>query len=805
MTDLAKDSPMIGKLFRNGRGLTKAQRDNLRNSGYVELGGEEGASSILNFIGKEGDEMQTVIGRSGWGSLDGYFVPNEIYKNLTRQVVGDDNVGMQVLRGMFSTFLKGKALSQYSKTILSPVTQIRNFTTASAFALANGNVPFVARGGDLGDAVKIVYANIRNQGDDAILKELEEAQNLGILGTNAELREIQDSLRKGVGGYAEESRDGMTAMLGKTMADKVKKVTKPAEDIYQGSDDFWKFYNYKVEQAKIKYALKDSNLQEQIQYLTSRGDLSPELNSKLRNNINPKLVNDLIKQRSAQIVRDTVPNYNKAASELVTLMRKWPLGNFIVFPMEIYRTGFNIMRQAADEMSSPIEGIAARGRQRMMGLIGITTVLPAGLTTLGYALSGVSKEEMDTYQKYFAPKWEKGATLIPMGRDEDGKISYINFSTSNPYDTLGRAARRFFRELDTAKDQGKTPGQVLNDVGFSSVKEFFEPFLSEGMITEGLLDVTLRQGKTSTGAEVFDQEDNIGDKLGKSIAHVANTVLPNVIPAELGNVFSVTGFLEPKKIARSTLGGQFGIGIVNPKDKMGRDYAGMEGVKQLALSIAGISKQEFDPKKGLEFAAFRMQRAQNNARSQFNTLTDDANINSRSLYNGFVKANEDKHQVNRKTYNILTSRKAVDKKERKRSNRSQQTKKRGVKSILRGKFEPFKITDNNKRELRNNDLLKELPREQINNLRRNLNGMPLDPNEEDFRTPQQPSNTVPKGLSPTPTVPKGLSPSPNVSVPPSPIPKANMATMSVQPGPVDPNLLGNNPATIQLAQRLNKI
>ena len=43
------------------------------------------------------------------------------------------------------------------------------------------------------------------------------------------------------------------------------------------------------------------------------------------------------------------------------------------------------------------------------------------------------------------------------------------------------------------------------------------------------------------------------------------------------------------------------------------------------------------------------------------------------------------------------------------------------------------------------------------------------------------------------------------NIPPSPVPKANMATMSVQPGPVDPNLLGNNPATIQLAQRLNKI
>ncbi len=32
----------------------------------------------------------------------------------------------------------------------------------------------------------------------------------------------------------------------------------------------------------------------------------------------------------------------------------------------------------------------------------------------------------------------------------------------------------------------------------------------------------------------------------------------------------------------------------------------------------------------------------------------------------------------------------------------------------------------------------------------------------------------------------------------------NLASMNVQPGPVDPNLLGNNPANIALAQRLGR-
>ena len=84
--------------------------------------------------------------------------------------------------------------------------------------------------------------------------------------------------------------------------------------------------------------------------------------------------------------------------------------------------------------------------------------------------------------------------------------------------------------------------------------------------------------------------------------------------------------------------------------------------------------------------------------------------------------------------------------------------------------------------------------------------MPLDPSEEDFRTPQQPNIIDPFNQSNTTVSPSPI-PKANMmtNIPPSPVPKANMATMSVQPGPVDPNLLGNNPATIQLAQRLNKI
>ena len=712
ITKLSKENSLLRELFVDGSKLSPLQRKGLKDEGFVQLGGEEGASSIVSKIGKEGDPVEKMIGRSGWGQLDDYYVRPEIYKDLTRQVIGDDNVGGQVLRGIFSTFLRGKALTQYSKTILSPITQIRNVLTAITFATANGNIPFISRGGSLKDAVRLVYNDIRNKGDDAIFKELEEARELGVLGTNAELKEIQDSLRKGVGGYADDPRNPIEAIFGKNISDKVKKVTKPAEDIYQGSDDLWKSYNYKIEKSKIRNALKDSDLQTQIRYLTEKGDIP------LKSGMN---IDDLIKERAAQIVRDTVPNYNKAASGLVTVLRKAPFGNFIVFPMEIYRTSFNIMKQALDDMASDIPGVKARGRQRLLGLIGTTAALPIGMQSFGYAVSGVSKEEMEAYQRYFSPSWEKGAVLIPIGKDEEGKIQYINFSTSNPYDTIGRSLTRFLREADTAIEQGKTPGQVLTDVAFGSVGEFLEPFFSEAMLTESILDITIRGGRSATGAEVYDKTDNVGDKAGKIIAHLMNTAMPNLVPFDLESLNPLDPKLKPKKILRGTIG-QVAPGLVDPQTKIGREIT----LNNVLASFIGVAPQEFNPKKGLEFGAFRMQRAQNDARSQFNTLTDDANIRSSQLEKGFLKANQAKLRVDREYYQMLNSLRKMGLKDSQIRKVLKDNNIGGYKSILRGVFTPFKISKNNIKELRRNGLLDQLPRREIREIQKSYRNVRLD-------------------------------------------------------------------------------
>jgi len=790
---MADQNSGIGKMFINGNTLTPAQEAGLRERGFVKLGGEGGVSSGVQVAGREAEAAEKLIGSSGWGSLENYYVPMPVYKNLSNLVLAEDTIGTNILRGLFGTFLKAKGISQYSKTVLSPITQVRNFITASTFALANGNIPAIGRGSTLLDSGQAIFANITNRGSDALFDDLADAQRRGVLGTNAELREIQDNLNKGLGITGREPRSFIDAIAGtgggarEKLARSVGKATKPFEAAYQGSDDFWKYFSYNAEQAQLRHALQNVSVEDQIAYL-SKGMDDVEINRLMQQARGTKgepvnMVDELIRNRAAQIVRDTVPNYNKASSDLVRLGRRLPVGNFISFPAEIYRTGFNIVKQGLDDMASDIPGIQARGRNRLLGFVTTTTVLPAAALELGFAVSGVSREEMDAYKRSFAPPWEKGALLIPVGKTEDGKIEYINASTLNPYDVLSRFANRAINETDDAIREGKDFSQVLTDVALGTLGEVFEPFFSEAMLTEALVDVSLRGGRTATGAEVFNPQDNAFTKGFKRILHVADALTPNLVP------FNVSaGRVEPSRFLRGVFGSE--DGLISSVDKMGRERNPIEELKR---QLTGVSVLEFDPNRALEYGAYRMSQAQTDAKRMFNRVTDDVNASSQDLFNAYVAANEAKLRVDREYYQMIEDLRAMNFSDRD-IDQTLRENNIGGRDILFGEFEPFEISRRNIEEMRRAGILDRLPDEAIRNYGNQMFGLPLAPDQGPrISTPPTPSFTPAPAFTPRPVQPQ------------QPV----FTPRPVQRGAVDPALLGDNPveqaANAAIAQRTGRV
>jgi len=831
---MAKANDGVGKLFRDGSRLTPEQQAGLRERGFVKLGGEDGLSSGVNVVGREGElatDLEKMIGSSGWGDLENFYVPKPIYDNLTRAVRAEDDLGTKITRGLLGTFLKAKGISQYSKTVLSPITQVRNFTTAAAFAMANGNVPVFGRGGSLADSAQAVFSNIANKAAptstvgkavgkavgigkkdaDAVFADIADANSRGIFGTNAELREIQDTLNKGLNLTARDPKNFVEAVAGTSggvrekVARGLGKVAKPLEDMYQGSDDFWKYFNYHAEQAHLRNALKGSatdpraiakEKQVAIDYL-SKGMTDVEkdlLTSSIKKQGNrdssivfaDEIIDELIKNRAAQIVRDTVPNYNKASSELVQFGRRLPIGNFISFPAEIYRTGFNIVKQGLDDMASDIPAIQTRGRNRLLGFVTTTAIIPTAALELAYATTGVGREEMDAYKRSFAPRWEKGSVLLPLGKTEDGKIQYINFSTSNPYDVLTRFANRAINEADDAVKQGKDLGQVLEDVAGGTLSEVFEPFMSEAMLTEALLDVTIRGGRTATGAEVYNESESLGSRTAKKWTHVLDTLMPNLIPVNISG-----GKIEPSRVVRGFLGSD--DGVISSVDKMGRER---DPLTEFARQATGLSVLEFDPKKGLEYGAYRLGQQQTDAKRKFNRVTDDFNAGTNTLTNAFQGANNDKLRIDKEYYRMIDDLRDMGMSDSDIRRVLKKNNIGGVKGIMRGQFEPFKVTKKNRQEMRDAGISDRFDNSAVIEIQRQMRNIPLDPEvERPALAPATPTFQSPNRnpfLSPAPSVPSAPSRNPFLS-PQGSLPQAPITTASAT-GPVNPALLGGTPA-----------
>ena len=101
--------------------------------------------------------------------------------------------GMEVAdKGMIgqlyhSLLLYPKATSQIAKTILSPVTHMRNFISAGAFAAANGIVPFADK-----NAIKMAYQALQTplKGTRIQNQLYDELLELGVVNTNVRLGDV---------------------------------------------------------------------------------------------------------------------------------------------------------------------------------------------------------------------------------------------------------------------------------------------------------------------------------------------------------------------------------------------------------------------------------------------------------------------------------------------------------------------------------------------------------------------------------------------------------------------------------------
>ena len=701
---IAEQTPNgIGKIFRKPPegGFSKTARDTLNDEGYVVLGSGKGSS-------RADKSVEETLDTSGWGSLHGFAVPERVYQDLTRTVVGDTGWIGNSLRATYSGFLRTKGLAQYGKTILSPVTQIRNVTTASAFAAAQGNI---GKGANLYESVRLVFENLRRLPKEKLAQEYADLQRLGIVNSQAELRELQELVRKGFG-FADDVDGAVTKGFGSKLSElPVIRWSKKAEALYQGGDDIWKVYNFVFEQNKLRNALSNMSAGDRATYVARKGGNIDELDK-------------FIKEEAASIVRNNVPNYN-LAPEAIKSLRRAPVGNFIAFPYEIIRTGINTIARGIDELADANVEIQKIGLRRLTGAATTFAVFPIGLSALGYAISGVSREEMKSYQRSLAAPWEKNARLIPTGRHEDGTPRYVNFSYSNPYDMLERTAISALNAFQRGELEGRSTARLVSDAAFASLGELISPFTEESMALAAFRDVldpeaenpvmrTLGQigrgGKTITGAKIYNPEDSVGDKLAKSFNHIADTLLPSIVPLDESG-----GRLEPSRFARGFINDldlNDALGI-KEEDRMGRvrDLS-----QELARAFTGVTESDSQASQGLKYKGYEFAKARQDASNIFNSLARRPNVTKEQLLEAYKDANEARFRAYNRFYNTLKDIEGLGLDTSEVMRILKEANISGVDALSIGVYEPFEVSKSVLDNMARNGTLDEVPWNEISDL-----------------------------------------------------------------------------------------
>jgi len=481
---------------------------------------------------------------------------------------------------MYENFiLYPKATSQIAKTILSPITHVRNFLSASAFATANGIIPNK-------EAIKQAYGALQTglKGTRQQNELYQKLLRLGVVNSQVQVGDLTKLLEDVKFGETMNSYNGLDKLL-----KPFKKGFKTSQDLYTAEDDFWKIASWATESKRLEDAFAAKGL--------TRGSSFKDASGKII-----KLDTDYFEKQAADIVKNNIPNYSYV-SDFVKGLRKMPVGNFVSFPAEIMRTSTNIVKRALDEISytatladsSTINPLASIGYKRLAGMAATTLAVPYAAVEGAKALYNVTEDEMDAMRRYVAD-WSKNSTLIPIRDEETGQLKYVDFSHMNAYDTITRPLQTVLNRVG----QGETDNDGMLDdfvLGLiESTKELGMPFISESIWTEALTDITIRGGKTPEGYQVWNPEDTMGGKVSSMVGHLVESQAP----------------FNYKQLNRMRLASK-------PIDDEGRfDERGNEyDLGNELAGIAGLRAIDIDPAKGITYKISELQKKERLAKDLF--------------------------------------------------------------------------------------------------------------------------------------------------------------------------------------------
>jgi len=440
------------------------------------------------------NDMYEAGTKNGW-----MFEANDPNRSqqFSYKLAGDATKTLDPLGGMYTTPEIGAALektqqqygalnrtyrtlvasAKWMKTIASPVTHSVNLFGNIAFAWSNGHFdtsgpsPFKVLGSDIGlvDDAKLV-----NYFDQLVKR--------GLISQSPALNEVKALFKDGNVQALLESRASQSNITARQrVSNAIAKGKSKPEAAYQMEDDVWKIFGANNEinrYADIYYGKSADNLTE------------AEL--------------DRVMDVAVENVKNTYANYGRAP-ELIKSLRFAPLGNFVTFQAEAYRTQYNIFALATAEIA---EGkrtnnprMVKAGTQRAAGAMSYNlfrrsmvegTALAVGLGMAGYGDSEKSEkiDQKEADLQRFFPFWSKNSDVY-YTNIEPGAFTYIDANAADPFGNISRMRNAFLN------------GENLQEGLIDALMQSVAPFSDPEMVAQTANN--LINGKKSNGAPLYTE------------------------------------------------------------------------------------------------------------------------------------------------------------------------------------------------------------------------------------------------------------------------------------------------------------
>ncbi len=610
---------------------------------------------------KPTNRFATEIEGNKYNPLKGYHTSPEIAQVLK----SIDETSISNILLPYKVFLFGKGVSQYSKTVLNHVTQLRNLQGGILMAMFNGVNPFSKTGWS---AFKTVANDIGKMSDEVANLKYQEYLDLGVVRTSVKINELK-GIFKDV-----EIANSMFSFVDKITNNIVfKNAKKPLDflqNVYMGVDDLFKIIVYEKELATLKRAYPDMV-------------------------INPVKLKQLKKQAS-EIVTNTMPTYDKVAPA-IKYLRRLPIGNFVSFPAEILRNTVFSVKQGIKELGTANSVIKTRGAKRLAGNLiiggfGLKVANETYNTARGYT------EDTIKAIKAFVPSWSKDSNITILNDDPEN-IQYVDTSYTFPYDILHRPIRTAVNEWYNGKRDNKTLDEVIIQSSIASITTLGGYFLDESILYQKINDIL--RNKQSNGRQVYNPELPVGDKVNAMFLHVLDAFVP-------------AGYDQLEKLYKSF------NGIVEP---YGKEY---DPKIELLANFGGLRVSQINIKEAFNFKIPEHNQNVNNAEKIFRKISNNQNVVTEQEYiNAYITAEKARYQNWTEMNNLVQSafELGLDENTVVEILLENNISKSDVKMYLQGRYLPYfpsKETLNRIYESGNN-----FPIEKIQNIYENIINVPL--------------------------------------------------------------------------------